>query len=422
MTTPDAGAPVEDPSHVWNRAAIGWTIAFWSFIASAVVVLLASGDLSSTRRALGLTVITVLGLSYGILRPARPTTASRWQDDVYLLGVAIGCGLALAIDSNLSLLLFIAYSQMWMYASSIRRSLEFVVALTLSASLGFLSASGWKTNEFWIIIPTMGTSLVFTVLFGVWVSRIIEQSRERAELISQLEATRAELGEAHHAQGVTAERERMAREIHDTLAQGYTSIIMLAQVARADLDRGPAPPAADPLSGRLSGRLDLIEDVARENLAEARSLVAAFGPVGLDGTTLAEAVQRLAQRFSVETGVAVDVIAGPESDGLAALSREREVVLLRSAQESLTNVRRHAEARRVRLTLAAEAGTAWIEVSDDGVGFDPSDPARPGGFGLSGMRDRAHDAGGQLDLVSGPGRGTCVTVRVPAQISAPGRS
>jgi signal transduction histidine kinase len=118
-------------------------------------------------------------------------------------------------------------------------------------------------------------------------------------------------------------------------------------------------------------------------------------------------VRRLAGRFGTETGVAIDV----EVTGrLGGLSRDREVVLLRAAQEALSNVRRHARARLVTVRLSAEEAQARVEVVDDGIGFDAETPA---GFGLTGMRDRVQDAGGELDIASAPGVGTRISVRVP---------
>ena len=134
--------------------------------------------------------------------------------------------------------------------------------------------------------------------------------------------------------------------------------------------------------------------------------------MALEGTDLAGALQRLADRFSAETGIAVDVELGAAGLGLP---RDREVVLLRAAQEALANVRRHADAGAVTIRLRVAEGTAQVEVSDDGSGFDP---AAARGFGLSGMRDRVADMGGDMDVETGPGRGTRIRVRVPAS-SAP---
>jgi signal transduction histidine kinase len=398
MTAPGC-AIVADPDHAWNRSFFGWNLGFWLFLGLAVVRLLSAQDIGSGQRTIGFVVVGALSLAYAVL-PVRPAPDLSRANLGYLLIAIVGSGVACAVDPTLSLFLFIAYPQVWMFSGTIRNGVILAGALTLSSLLGLLTAVGWTMQQVLVLAPTMAVGLLFSVLMGVWVSRIIDQSVDRAMLIRQLEATRSELGEAHHAQGVMAERERMAREIHDTLAQGYTSIIMLAQAARAQVDDGTP----------VAGRLDSIEDVARENLSEARGLVAAFAPVALDGTTLTAAVRRLAERFGAETGVAVDVVVSGE---LAGLSRDQEVVLLRTAQEALTNVRRHACAKLVTVRMAAEHDQAWVEVVDDGVGFEQSTPIESAGYGLTGMRDRVHDAGGALDVSSRPGSGTRVSARVP---------
>ena len=139
------------------------------------------------------------------------------------------------------------------------------------------------------------------------------------------------------------------------------------------------------------------------------SMTPIFSPVPLEGATLVEALSRLAERFERETGVStrVDTTA---VDGGPALSRNDEVVLLRGAQEALSNVRRHAGATSVVLRVSDVGGAVSVHVEDDGVGFDPSSA---GGHGLAGLRSRVAEVGGELDVVSAPGDGTRVTVRVP---------
>jgi signal transduction histidine kinase len=134
--------------------------------------------------------------------------------------------------------------------------------------------------------------------------------------------------------------------------------------------------------------------------------------VGLDGATLTEAVRRLVRRFGAETGILAQVRVTGEPAGL---SRDGEVVLLRSAQEALANVRRHSGARSVTVGLTGTEADARLEVTDDGIGFDVRDTAGPRGFGLTGMRDRAEACGGELSLTSAPGKGTQVAVRVPRE-------
>ena len=267
-----------------------------------------------------------------------------------------------------------------------------------------LWAAGWTTDAFWDILPWMVISLVVSMLLGIWIDKVITQSEQRAELIEELEATRDELAVAHHSAGVMAERERMAREIHDTLAQGMTSIVMLSQTASVELSRGTTEPVA--------ARLAAIEDTARENLAEARALVAAFTPVALSGATLTEVLRRQAERFAAETGVDVQVSLDMPDDEVAALPQGQQVVLLRAAQESLANVRKHAGATRVLITLGMSADGVAIEISDDGSGFEPLAPAA--GYGLAAMKGRVEESGGTVQVDSAPGRGTRVQVLIPA--------
>ncbi|WP_261376270.1 sensor histidine kinase, partial [Isoptericola variabilis] len=162
-----------------------------------------------------------------------------------------------------------------------------------------------------------------------------------------------------------------------------------------------------------------VESTARENLAEARALVAAFAPVPLQNGTLAEALRRLADRFAAETGIAVRLEVADDGTGGPAVpaggtgvprDAASDVVLLRAAQEALANVRRHADARAVTVRLDRDAGTVGLEVTDDGRGLPPG---HADGIGLSGMRERVSAVGGSIDVGPGDRGGTRVRVRVP---------
>jgi signal transduction histidine kinase len=242
-------------------------------------------------------------------------------------------------------------------------------------------------------------------VYGGWVTRIIVQSRERAELIDQLEATRAELAQANHEAGMLAERQRLAGDIHDTIAQGFTSIVMLIQAAEAEI-------GSDPATARR--HLGLAAETARENLAEARALVAALAPVQLDGGKLDDALRRLAGQTASQLGVSGDFQVGGSP---RPLDTSAEVMLLRVCQEALANVRKHARARRAWVRLSYDPATVRMEVGDDGSGFDPAVEGGGkvgGGYGLRGMRARVDEAGGRLTVRSAPGEGTSVCVEVPA--------
>ena len=229
-------------------------------------------------------------------------------------------------------------------------------------------------------------------------ARVIAQSLDRAALIEQLEATRAELAAAHHEAGVQAERHRLAGEIHDTLAQGFTSIVTLLQAGQASLD------AASPARRHL----DLALLTARENLAEARTLVTALTPATLEAGTLGDTVRRVTSGTGAQAGIEADA----EVTGTARrLPTGTEVVLLRVCQEALANVRKHAGARQVRVRLCYAGAAVRLTVTDDGKGFDPG--GATGGYGLTGMRDRVGQVGGTVEVASVPGRGTEVSAEVP---------
>jgi signal transduction histidine kinase len=241
----------------------------------------------------------------------------------------------------------------------------------------------------------------FSYAYGGFVDRIIGQSTERAELIRQLEATRAELAAANHESGTLAERQRLAGEIHDTLAQGFSSIIVLLQAAEAGLA------GAGPASARR--QLELAAQTARENLAEARTLIGALTPADLASGNLPGALRRVTERAGSEIGIGASFGVSGTPRPLSAAS---DVVLLRVGQEALANVRKHAAASAVQVLLRYQPGAVALEVTDDGRGFDPA--TVNGGYGLRGMRERVGQAGGRVEVRSAPGAGTRIRAEVPA--------
>jgi signal transduction histidine kinase len=265
--------------------------------------------------------------------------------------------------------------------------------------------------------------------------RALEETREANRRLAATLAENAALHEQLLIQareaGVHDERERMAREIHDTLAQGLTGIItQLHAAAHADDDH----------AGR-DRHIVAATALARESLTEARRSVHALRPEPLQTARLGEALAGVAGRWSALHGVPVRVT----TTGTArAMLPEAEVALLRTAQEALANVARHARATRVGVTLSYMEHEVALDVRDDGTGFDPArtgggfdavapgdgggfDPARPGraaaggsgadrgGFGLVAMRQRIEGLSGTLQVESEPGAGTGISARVPAE-------
>jgi signal transduction histidine kinase len=254
--------------------------------------------------------------------------------------------------------------------------------------------------------PDLPVAIAFT-LVGVIIAPIIGTAimtsmRQRAQLaglVAELAASRAESARLSREAGVAAERERLAREIHDTLAQGFTSIITLAQAIEPELE-------TDTAAARR--HIELIRTTARENLAEARAMVAELTPTALHDGSLPAAIERQCDRLSAETGVAVILRA---EDDLPVLGMATDVVLLRAVQEAFANVRKHAQATSVTVNLSSPGDALRLSVSDNGIGFNDE---RAQGYGLRGMRSRVTQVGGTMSVSPTPGGGTTVTVEVPA--------
>ncbi|CAA9504642.1 MAG: hypothetical protein AVDCRST_MAG05-2653 [uncultured Rubrobacteraceae bacterium] len=212
------------------------------------------------------------------------------------------------------------------------------------------------------------------------------------------------IDEARRA-GMIGERKRLAREIHDTLIQGFASIVVNLEAAEGSLGEFPGPYAR---------HLDEARATAREGLSEARRIVWALRPGALDGAPLPDALARLAGRWSKATGVRADVAVTGE---VVPLSTEAEVTLLRVAQEALNNVGKHARAGRVVLTLSYMGDNVTLDVTDDGVGFEAGEATHEagpdGGFGLWAMRERVEGVGGTLLVESEAGGGTTLAVGLP---------
>jgi signal transduction histidine kinase len=389
-----------DRTDFWRRSLLGWDIVFYLLlgISAASMVVVDDAPLLGGETIAALVACAVLLVAYLVLGRRGALRGDLRMTRAYLVVLVAAVTLAGGVSSLGSIMLFIGFSQIWFFASGLREGivLSSVLAVTISVSMALqFRSTGAALLE---LAGQMAVGLAFALALGIWITRLAERSEERAELIERLEAAQAELAASNHAAGVLAERERMAQEIHDTLAQGFTSVVMLAQTAQAQLDAGLGDAARE--------RTAQIEQVARENLAEARALVAAFGPAALADATLAEALERLGERFQAETGVRVDVVLGP----VGPTDRDAEVVLLRAAQEALANVRKHAGARRVLLRLQRDDGAVALEVLDDGQGLAPGTAE---GVGLRGMRDRVTAGGGTLEVAGEPGRGTRVRLALP---------
>ncbi|MBE1535047.1 sensor histidine kinase [Actinomadura algeriensis] len=379
MVGPEA-ARAED---VWHRAYPLWE-AYFAMVLVGTVALTCVDDVPRGRRAAAVGLLVLLGLVYARRGRAGLRADGRWPGHRVFAATLIVLFVPATLLAPVAATGLAALSPMTYMLYRAGRGLVVMAALCAGPTVMLLAESGMDAP---LAVVIIAAGLASGTLIAVFVGRVGEQSRERARLIGELDRTRDVLAEVSREAGALAERERLAREIHDTIAQGFAGILMLLQAAEAEVGG--------------NRYLETAARTAKENLAETRGLVAALAPPALDGTSLPEALRRLARAFGLPVGLRVT--GDPRPLGVL------EVTLLRVVQESLANVRRHAEATAVRVSL--EYGDAVrLTIADDGRGFDPGTVRD--GFGLRSMRGRVAESGGTFDVRSSPD-GTEIVVEVP---------
>ncbi|MFN8594817.1 MAG: sensor histidine kinase [Anaerolineae bacterium] len=280
----------------------------------------------------------------------------------------------------------------------------------LLASAFFLALSGLNfvlvvSPEYlmaWVmpIIPTA----VFVILF-VWMFE--RQGRARAEALAlarELDAANRQLtAYADEVEDLTLanERQRMARELHDTLSQGLAGLILQLEAADAHLSRGHADKAQAIVQQAM--------DRARTTLADARRAIDDLRASDRASLDLAHAIQAEADRFSAATGLPCEVNIAETPELPAELCDNVQ----RMISEALTNVARHATATRVQLQLRSSDQAIGVTIADDGCGFEPTAIGQPGHYGLIGLQERARALGGTFSIDSQSGRGTTLHINIP---------
>ncbi|GED83909.1 sensor histidine kinase [Streptomyces sp. 6-11-2] len=367
--------------------------------------------LAAVRAPSPATVVAALGtgavFAWGVLRPA--VQRSRRAAAMWLAALGVAWLVLLAFSPEALWAAFPLYF-LQLHLLPVRWSLPAVAATAGAAIVGFIGHGGQITAGAFIG-PLLGAAVAVATVLGY--EALYRESERRRELIEELVATRAELAGAERTAGTLAERERLAREIHDTLAQGLSSIQLLLRAAQRALPDG-SPAAA---------HIEQARATAQDNLAEARRFVHALTPPDLERGSLAGALERLCSGVAAPTKVRFTMSGAP-----AELPTPYEVALLRIAQSALGNTLRHARAHRAEITLSFMDTAVALDVVDDGAGFDPGaghtaarpDRAADGGFGLPAMRSRAEALGGTFAVESAPGQGTAVAVTLPYPVSGGG--
>jgi len=249
--------------------------------------------------------------------------------------------------------------------------------------------------------PLLGGGFALAISLGY--DALLRDAMERDRLISSLmrardemAALQEELAQTQREAGATHERTRLARDLHDTIAQELSSMVMLARSADAE-------------------RMPQIETLAQHSLTDLRRIVAALAPAELEESALAAAIERMLEVLHTDTGIEVSLEVDP---ALPALPTPVEVMFLRVAQSALANVRQHSEAGAVDVELAMAGSDARLTVTDDGVGFsEPTSASGGSSYGLSAMRSRLREFAGELEVRSAPGEGSALIASVPVSAS-----
>lgn len=377
-----------------------WDIAVVAGSASiAMAIAFGLGPGTAAERAVAYVAIAAFALAYFLI--ARPAigAASTVRFSVFLTTIAVVLAVGTAATEFLATLQVLAYPLAWVLGDTRRRGIVGSAVIAVAVMIGYAIGGGFTVGAIVAGLTTAGFSFAFATAFGLWIASIAEYGEERARLLEELTAAQAEVRALSHERGASEERERLARDIHDTLAQTLAGLVIFAERAGRQSREGQTDAAAATIS--------TVEQVARDALAEARALVARTAAVP-DEPAFGAAVERLAERFRVHAGATIDVRV---DDVAEALGRDRQVVLLRCVQEGLSNVARHAQATIVSVSVRESDGAALLQIADDGRGFDPA--GTRGGFGLAGMGERVALAGGTFEVDSAPGAGTRVRVWMP---------
>jgi signal transduction histidine kinase len=352
----------------------------------------------SVVRMVGAITATAILVALWLVLGGRALTDRRFGL-IVAIGFIILAGLSVGFAASMATIQCVVFPVVWTVLDRTRTAVIANVGVAVAIGLGFFIGLGSTSSSLILAATIEGLSLAFSLALGLWITSIAEKSTERQLLIDQLESAQEQLAALSRDAGAAGERERLAREIHDTIAQDLTGLVLTAQRGLRELKAGN--------SAAAEKQLGLLEENARNALTETRALVASGAAVGVDGGGLAIALRRLAERFERETGILVTV----EADDTAALDRDGEVVLLRCAQEALANVRKHSAAHAAALTLAARGGQVDLSITDDGGGFDPAAPSS--GFGLAGLRERLALVRGTLAVTAAPGGGTTLIATLP---------
>ena len=359
-----------------------------------VLVQLATGAVPSVGVPLALTFALGGTYAFGVWSEGRLT---RWQFRAVVLWLVVLSALWVGLLVFVPAAVYLVFPLFFLYLQALPLPAGPIAVVV--ATVVAIVALGLHT-EFTlggVLGPTVGASVA--LLVGLGVQALSKEASEREALLVELVATRDQLMAVEREQGVLEERERLAREIHDTVAQDLSSIHMLLYAAER----------ADPTSPGIE-HVRLARQTAADGLAETRLIIRDLSPTELR-QGLAAALQRLVENHAAMVGYEAEV----QVPGSLELPMDVQAALLRVAQSAIANVDRHAQASQVLVALRCDETSVSLVISDNGIGFDPSlvrSNPDSDSFGLVAMETRIGQLGGTLSVNACPGQGTTLEVDI----------
>ncbi|MCO6450630.1 MAG: sensor histidine kinase [Caldilineales bacterium] len=403
----DAQTESDRTERFWHRWRWLWSAVFLATVLVPLPMIWGSADITDAQRlqliGLSLLMIVAHGLMVFVLERKHPEIRQfRRYTITYVAIITLLWIPMVRIDPAYFLTFGGLISQLFIWVEipwSIPLAFVLMVlAFTVEGDFA-LGDINLGNSGLWLWLFLTGAA----VMLALFINSIIGENMRRQELIRQLQETRSELAASERREGILAERQRLAHEIHDTLAQGFTSIVMHLEAAEQAIGQD------DQIVQR---HVDLARRTARISLDQARRVVQDLRPRALEQATLAEAIERTAGEWTEQSGIETQVTV---TGAGRPLHPAIEVTLLRAVQEALSNVRKHAQATRVNITLSYMDDVVVLDVQDDGVGLQPNSTPGEGGYGLTAMRERVEQMHGSLLVESRPHEGTTLVIEIPIQ-------
>ncbi len=379
--------------------------AFTGFTLLAIIGALTDGTISSRERTASVLIALFLA-GWMWFRGRWERVKTTGDALLYFIVLLPLLTIAIRLYDGFGLLIFGAYWQGFAYFR-IRAAMLYALILTVLIQIGFSDATSLSPSELSISLPQVLGGVIGLLVAGMMAAYMEGLGREadrRQGLLNELRAAQDALAARERESGIMTERQRLAGEIHDTVAQHLTSIVTNLEAAESRAETNP---------DAAWDHIHAAREAARQGIADARAMVAALQPQVLEGRSISDALRQVSEDYA--TAAEYRVLfeeAGPSG----RIDRLQETILIRALQESLQNIRKHAGASTATVSLNWLDDEVILDIQDDGAGFDPASVPKPLNghqVGLRTMRQRVEGAGGTWMVESSPGEGTSLAVSFP---------